>query len=149
MMAEIMVHGGMEAVGREMHRAVRAHSADLGKLAGLGLEEFFAMVRNIRYADDESLFATSSVELTPGPQTILRMPAIDCKKKAILMASWAKENGVPFRFVAVCEDGTGIAHHVFVQFPGLLHWKNIDATLPEYRIGDDKPLVTHAWILGE
>lgn len=148
MLAEIMVHGGMEAVGREMHRVVRDYYRDLGTLASLTEKGFYDFAKSIPYAEDENLFGESSVELTPGPKTILRMPAIDCKKKAILMACWAKANGKPYRFVAVCEDGTGIAHHVFVQIPEFDDWKNVDATFAYYELGEAKPLVTHAWILG-
>lgn len=149
MLPEVMTHGGKEAVGREMHRAVRLYSSDLGRYTEMSKRGFFDMVRKIPYSDDESLFGDESIELTPGPKTILAMPAIDCKKKAILVASWARENSVPYRFVAVCEDGSGIAHHVFPQLMNCGEWETADATFPSYEYNEPKTLVTHAWILGE
>ncbi len=106
-------------------------------LSALGLDEMFDYVRRLPYQAD------------PKPKEIVSRPChlfsgrfqgIDCKKKTVLMASWAKRNGVPYRFIGSSQREDQKVHHIFPQFKIDGHWINADATYPDYRIGESKEL---------
>ena len=140
--------------GRLMHDLVKRHSADLKnfKYAGrkttldrLPLAEYFDIIRKIPYRTD------------PRPREIIARPSIllsapwlgyDCKKKACLIASWARQNGVPFRFIASSNRADRKITHVFPQLFINGTWINADATYGHYRLGQIKKL-TAAEILPE
>lgn len=141
--------------GEEMHRLINKYSTDLDKisvslhgnnvpLSKLTLQQYFDMVRRIPYRRD-----IKQIEVVARPRKILRGSSngCDCKKKAILMAAWCNRNNVPFRLIASSRLPTGRIHHVFPQ--ALLNkngWTNIDATYPQYRIGETKK-ITKAEVL--
>jgi hypothetical protein len=112
-------------------------------LADLGLEEIFDYVRGLPYQAD------------PKPKEIVSRPyhlfsgnfsGIDCKKKSLLMGSWARRNGIPYRFVGSSQRDDKKVHHIFPQFKINGSWINADATYPDYRLGETKQL-TYAEVL--
>jgi len=142
---QVEPHQGKELTGRRMYQFAENFSSDLGELARLPLPDFFMRVADIPYESDDDLFPGSeSVEVNARPAYLLDrsiFPALDCKKKSILMGAWARENGIPFRFLAVSELPTRRVHHVFadLNLPAG-GWTTADATFPHYRLGQGFPL---------
>lgn len=128
--------------GREMYRLVDRTAGDLKKImcgdngnkttaAKMPLVNYFNFVKNIPYRRD------------PKPREIIARPihiarfsnlGADCKKKAIMMAAWAKSNKIPFRFVASSRRPDKRVHHVFTQARIAGQWVNLDATYPKNKI---------------
>jgi transglutaminase-like putative cysteine protease len=104
---------------------------------------FFDFVRAIPYVSDDDRFPGRVVELVPRPAHLLdrgRFPALDCKKKAILIGAWARGNGYPYRFLAVSHRVDREVHHVFPQINFGKGWVTVDATFPDFEIGAPQPV---------
>lgn len=99
----------------EMVRLVRTYHKDLGALANLPLPEFFNLVKNLPYRPDPK-----NIESIARPRLTLRpaWPWRDCDDKAILLASWAYSNFVPFRFIATAAKKNIPLHHIFIELQG-------------------------------
>lgn len=145
-----------DQTGKEMHRIIRNYSADLNDvfvkrngrlvpLTRLSVFEMFDIVRKIPYRRD-----IHNIEVVARPFKIIHESpcGMDCKKKSILMASFCKENGIPFRLIASSRRRDRRIHHVFPQ--GKLNgaYRNLDATYPEYRPFEVKD-VTAAEVLSD
>lgn len=129
--------------GREMVGTVDAFFSDLGGYLSWPLSAWFDFVGLIPYESDEERFPERVIELVPRPLYLLDrylFPRIDCKKKAILIASWAKGNGYDFRFLAVSHRIDKKIHHVFPQVDLGNGWINADATFPFFRLGEGQPI---------
>lgn len=138
-------YSGLESkdqTGEAMYDTVNKFSSDLDKftveynyeqtpLSKLPLKVFYDYVRNIPYRRDGK-----PVEVVARPKYILSQPStgFDCKKKAILMASWLRQNNVPYRFMSMSRLPSGRVHHVFVQGWIRNRWRNIDATYKKYSL---------------
>lgn len=127
--------------GREMHRTIRRYSPDLNKIkcwrngsltpiANLPLDQFFDFVRKIPYRRD-----TKPIEVVARPSKIIKNRALgmDCKKKAILISSYLRNRGIPYRLVASSRLPSRRIHHVFPQMSVSGEWLNFDATYPHYK----------------
>lgn len=152
MQAKVSAHEGKEATGEEMRRIVSDYWSDLGGHLGDSLPQWFDIVRKIPYRDDNDIFQSKAGvhEIVGRPLYLLNpsmFPAIDCKKKTILIAAWAEGNGVKWRPVAVREKGAPTFHHVFPQLLVDGKWRNVDATLPDYKLFEPKRQVIEAEIL--
>lgn len=143
---------GKELTGQKMYATVDANYADIGGGMKMPFQAWYDYVRQIPYISDSERFQDRLLEVVPRPAYCMDrklFPKIDCKKKSILIGSWAKGNGVPFRFVAVSDRPDGEATHVFPQLDFGDGWVNADATLPEYFIGRGQgSTVTSATELG-
>lgn len=154
MIATIAPHNGKEATGREMARLVKLYYTDL---VGSGYEaleprQFFDIVKNIPYREDSDIFNYSEgvKEILLRPSFLLNRqmtPALDCKKKAMLMAAHAQLRGYPWRFVAVREIPNDKFHHVFTQIFTGGNWVNVDATFPSQTWAMKMPLVQEAEVI--
>jgi hypothetical protein len=141
--------------GKEMYRLINNYSSDLhsiyvrtktGQLipfSSLSLMDAFDIVKRIPYRRD-----IKPIEVVSRPNGILKNAPVgmDCKKKAILIAAYLKERGIPFRLVASSRKPNRRIHHVFPQLNVAGKWLNADATYPHYQLFDKKP-VTKAEIL--
>lgn len=145
----VVPHKGKELTGKYMYHFAEDYCKDLGPLRFASLSAMYDRVRRIPYRCDEELFPDSPgdvVEVVARPRYLLdskMWPALDCKKKAILLGAWAAANGIPFSFLAVSEVPSKEVHHVMpVIFPRN-EMVTVDATFPEYEIGQGYP-VTYA-----
>jgi len=129
-----------------MRELVNTFSSDLDhiyindqKASALPLDQFFDYVRKIKYRQDHK-----PVEVIARPNHILRYSylGMDCKKKTLLLSSWAKQNKIPFRFIASSKRKDKKIHHIFPQLKINNQWLNVDATYPDYKLGEPKT-VTH------
>jgi hypothetical protein len=134
---------GKELSGKRMYEMVFCFYRDLESLSRLPFPDFFDRVRSIPYATDEEITAGKKEEIAARPLYLLdrkMFPFLDCKKKAILIGSWARANALPFRFLAVSEYDTGEIHHVFPQIDFGAGWVNCDATFSNFKIGMGHPV---------
>lgn len=143
-----------DQTGKEMHRLINRYSGDIhavyvrkgGKLvpfSSLSLMDAFDIIRRIPYRRD-----IKPIEVIARPNGILKNAPVgmDCKKKAILIAAYLKERGIPFRLIASSRKPNRRIHHVFPQMNVAGKWLNADATYPHYRLFQQKP-VTKAEVL--
>ena len=133
--------------GKEMKRAVKKYAHDLTRiytrtendekifLSDLPLCCFHDIVRNIPYRQDQE-----PVEVVARPFFICKFADLgaDCKKKGILIASWAELNGYPWRFVATSTRKDKKLHHVFPQIFDAGTWLNADATYQDMKLFENK-----------
>lgn len=108
------------------------------------LNRFFSFVKNIPYRKD-----TKPVEVISRPYYIIKHKdlGMDCKKKAILIASYAECNDIDYRFIASSSRPDKKIHHIFVQFKIGNVWKNVDATYSHYKLFAVKNNLTYSEIL--
>jgi len=126
-----------------MYHYAATYYRDLGALAALSLPAFFNMVRRIPYLKD-----VKGQEVVARPALLLKeFPALDCKKKAILIGAYCIANRIPFRFVASSQRRDAKAHHVYPQAFLSGVFQNVDATYPHYRLFQPKNGLTKADVL--
>lgn len=112
-------------------------------MASRPLPEYFGYVKRLPYLRD-----MRGTETVARPRLLLtEFPALDCKKKAILIAAWCKANGIPYRFIACSERPDKRIHHVFPQALMGQRWRNLDATYAKYKLFQKKPRLTRAEVL--
>ncbi len=106
-------------------------------------EQFFDLCKYIPYKRD-----VKPVEIIARPYYLFRFrnKGLDCKKKSVLMGSYFRGNGIPYRFLGVSTRKDGNIHHVFTQGKLSGKWYNFDCTYPEFEPYDIKT-VTKAEIL--
>lgn len=125
-MLTISEHGGPAETLRLMRYAVEHFHDDLSTWRGLTVSEVWRRVGSIPYRIDTELDPEG--EITGRPSKLLKFAALDCKKKAILLASWAEVNRTPWRFVAV--DYGGGWSHVYTEVKAAGRWLAMDCTIP-------------------
>lgn len=143
-----------DQTGKEMNRLIDSYCNDLQKifikkegklipLTSLNMIEFFNLVRKIPYRQD-----IKPIEVISRPNGILKNASLgmDCKKKAILIASYFKNRQLPYRLIASSKRKNRRIHHVFPQVQLAGKWLNMDATYSHYRPFQEKAL-TRAEIL--
>lgn len=112
---------------------------DLGIHLDKSLNEIFDFVRKIPYQED------GESEIIARPKFLLNkkyFPALDCKKKAVIIGAWLEAHGLPWRLIAISEKSDKKIHHVFPQAKIDGDWLNIDATYPEYFLFQPKKHAT-------
>lgn len=127
--------------GAEMERLTQQFNGDIRyfrrrgtPLNELPLPEYFKVVSEIPYQRD-----ASGIEIVTRPYLILKNPvAADCKKKAILISSYLKNNNIPYRFKAVSSRRSRELHHVLVEANINGQWVEIDATYPRNQLYQKK-----------
>jgi hypothetical protein len=124
----------------QYHSDLKSIQGPRGVLARYDLDSYFNFVRKLPYAIDKK-----PIEVVGRPLRIVERAriGIDCKKKAILMGSWCKSNGIPFRMITSSNRKDKRVHHIFPQAKIDGAWRNIDATYSHYRLFEPKT-VTYA-----
>jgi hypothetical protein len=153
-MVSVMPLRSKDQTGKEMHRLINRYSGDLrnvyvkrgGKLipfSDLSMREAFDFVRRMPYRRD-----VKPIEVVSRPREIVKNYPVgmDCKKKAILLSSYLRENRYPYRLIASSRRPDGKIHHVFPQVRLSGNWRNLDATYSYYRPFEKKS-VTRAEVL--
>lgn len=131
---------GKELTGEEMYSLTESFFADIGSRAREPFSSWFDYVKMIPYESDEDKIPERVVEFVARPLYTMNramLPRIDCKKKSILIGSWARANDLPYRYIAVSDSPDREVSHVFPQidFRDGRGWVNVDATLPGNKIG--------------
>lgn len=115
------------------------------KIMNMNLPQYFDYVKNIPYKRD-----VPEREVVSRPLYLLTVfPALDCKKKSILMACFIalKYGRNAVRFVLSSNRPDKQIGHVFTQFYNGKTWINADATYPQNILGQKKR-VTNYEIVG-
>lgn len=114
------------------------------RLSEFSINDFYDFVRKIPYRQDKR-----KNEVVARPSTIIRNRHLgaDCKKKAILICSYARCNGLPYRLIGSSSKSSKQVHHVYPQLFIFSNWVNCDATYPNYRLGMKKNEETYSEIL--
>lgn len=115
---------------------IKNYSPDLGELAKLPIQSFYKVVQNQPYRRDPS-----GREVISRPLYILNYApefGRDCKKQSTLIASWAKENGVPFRLSVVSSRPDKKPHHIFCSLNIGGKWIDADATYKRFKLGEKR-----------
>jgi hypothetical protein len=126
-----------DQTGKEMYRLIDNYSGDLhnikvngSPISELNLFDFFNFVKNIPYRRD-----IKGIEVVSRPGKIVqhKNTGMDCKKKSILISSYLKKRGIPFRLIASSKRPDKRIHHVFPQMKIDDKWYNMDATYSDYK----------------
>jgi len=140
-------HPGFKEVGRLMRDVVELYHRDVQPLAGLSADEIFAYVERIPYVFDRDVWGAEA-EAIARPARFNELEGLDCKKKAIFIACWARCNRIDYRFWAVDDTGAGISH-VFCEIeeaPG--YWVSMDCTLKGlFKPGAAMPAIKYAEVI--
>ena len=109
---QIETDGLAATTGVYMGQMVEKYYRDMLSYASLSLSEVFNFIKNIPYRPDPV-----NCETLMRPLYTLNSQGTggDCDDKAIAVASWAKLNGLPFRFVAVRRYDRETLHHVYAE----------------------------------
>ena len=113
----------------EMVRIIKAHSCDVAQWATLPLTEFFDLLKNGYYNREPDEWRTQ-VLARPFLSITKRAPIVACANKAIILASWAELNRVPWRLVAAGRAPGRPPHHVYPELFIGGSWRPTDATYP-------------------
>lgn len=144
-----------DQTGAEMKRLVSKYASDLKNifvkyqgidvaLSNLPIDVFFDTVKNIKYIRDPK---PTELVMRPYYAIMYNKKGLDCKKKAILMASYAYVNNIPYQFIASSTRKDKKKHHVYTQLMIKGEWVNFDCTYDDYEIGMEKPLETAIEVL--
>lgn len=124
----------LEAMVGIVHR----HASDVARWALDPLDLYFGRVKRAHY-DREPLAWGAQILARPALTISKRVPVVACANKAILIASWAHLNRVPWRFVAVGRIPGFPPHHVFAELWIGGAWRPADATYPWGVLFTSKP----------
>jgi hypothetical protein len=102
-------------------------------LSELSLSDYYDFCRRIPYREDRR-----PVEVVGRPLELVKLPSMDCKKKAIMIGSYASYKKIPFRFIASSNRPSGVIHHVYPELLVNGKWTTYDATYRNYFIGMNK-----------
>lgn len=114
---------------RRMVGLVRRTAEDVAAWALVPLDEFFRMVSRGHYNREPDNWR-AQVLARPAATISKTVPVIACANKAIIVASWAQMNGIPWRLVAVSRARGRSPHHVFPELYIGGEWRPVDATYP-------------------
>jgi hypothetical protein len=110
------------------------------------LPEYFNYVKNIPYTRD-----IKNSEIVSRPKYLLTIfPALDCKKKSILMGSYMRLKHGPgsYRFCLSSNRPDGHIGHIFTQIFANGKWINADATYSHNKLGKIKKVTNFEIVRG-
>lgn len=102
-------------------------------LSRLNLGNYYDYVRAIPYKQDRK-----PIEVIGRPLRLVMLPKLDCKKKAVMIGSYADLKNIPYRFIASSSRPDRRIHHVYPELFISGEWVSYDATYPDYYIGQEK-----------
>ena len=118
--------------GKVMHQMVEEYYLDMAPYASLSLNDVFRMIADLPFSPDPK-----NIEVLKRPKYTMEQlgPGGDCDDKAIALASWAKINSIPYRFLGVGRKkprqpffSKTLLTHVFPQVYILGEWITCDPT---------------------
>jgi len=112
-----------------MARVIKAHATDVAPWALWSLQDFFDLVRKGSYNREPSEWFTQ-ILARPRLTISKSVPIVACANKAIILASWAEMNGIPWRLIGAGRVPGRPPHHVFPEFFLGGQWRPVDGTYP-------------------
>ena len=128
--------------GQEMENIIKRFSNDINKFGYRGqrlnripLQQYYTLIKRIPYKKDYE-----GIEILTRPYHLLTSPwnGWDCKKKAIAIAAYLEQNGIPWRITAVSSRPDRVFHHAIVEGKFNDTWREIDATYPNNKLFQNK-----------
>jgi hypothetical protein len=102
-------------------------------LSKFTLGNYYDFVKMIPYKID-----TRPTEVVGRPLRLVQLKELDCKKKAIMIGSYAALKKIPFRFIASSSRPSREIHHVYPELKIENQWVAYDATYSHYYVGMPK-----------
>ena len=136
---------------REIYALARRYNRDLAAFKNYTLEQFYNLVNSIPFGMDEDHYSPipgEHWEVIPRPAYLLNpelFPVLDCKKKAILLASFMQMQGLKYALASMSEH-TGDPHHLFILLWTDRGWLPVDATKEDDYLFKPKPELIHGEI---
>lgn len=133
----------------EIKTAVNRYYQDLKEfpqVLKMDFPTFFDFVKTLPYTRD-----IQDAEIVSRPKYLLTVfPALDCKKKAILIGSFMRLKYGPgsYRFVLSSNRPDGNIGHIFTQIFANGKWINADATYSNNKIGGKKKVTNFEIVRG-
>lgn len=123
--SEVRTDGQARSTGPYMHRMVDQYYMDMAPYASLSLLEIFEVIKSLPYRPDPA-----DAETLMRPRYTMAMQGFggDCDDKAIALASWARLNRIPYRFVASRRYDRKALHHVYTELCIYGKWTPYDCT---------------------
>jgi hypothetical protein len=109
---KIITDGRAKSTGVIMRQVVDTYYLDMAPYASLSLIEIFDLIKSLPYRPDPI-----DVETLMRPKYTMNMQGSggDCDCKAVALASYAKLNSIPYRFIAIRRPGKKCLHHVALE----------------------------------
>lgn len=122
---KIRTNGKAQETGRIMRAVVDRYYLDMAPYASLSLMEIFDKIKKLPYRPDPP-----NVETLMRPRYTMTMRGYggDCDCKALALASYAKLNRIPYRFIAIRRHGRKSLHHVATELYVNGKWLFLDPT---------------------
>lgn len=121
----VKTDGTAQTTGKLMYAMVNRYYTDMVPYAHLGILEIFDLLRSIPFRFDAE---NEEVLMRPRYTMLMQGHGGDCDDFAIALASWAKLNGIPYKFIAVRRADKNMLHHVAVLLYINGEWYPFDAT---------------------
>jgi len=122
------------AYHRDLQRIMlKTGAGGITPLSEIPLESYYDFCRRIPYKEDKR-----PIEVIGRPLELVRLSGMDCKKKSVMMGSYASLKRIPFRFIASSNRPSGEIHHVYPELLINGKWTTYDATYSRYYIGMNK-----------
>jgi len=130
-----ITNGTAKETGQYMRKMVDRFHTDMAPYAHLSLFKIFSIIKNVPFHPDPP-----DNETVQRPLYTLQQQGSggDCDDKCIALASWAKLNSIPYRFVAVRRPDMPRLHHVFCELWIEGKWLHADPTYRFNTIGRER-----------
>ena len=122
---KLTTNGSATETGKIMRAVVEKYYTDMAPYASFSLIEMFDKIKNLPYRPDPV-----NVETLMRPRYTMEMRGYggDCDCKAVALASYAKLNSIPYRFIAIRRPGKKNLHHVALELYVSNRWLYCDPT---------------------
>jgi len=131
----VTTDGRAVSTGPLMYRMVAQYHRDMIPYSHMPLEQIYRIICDIPFRPDP---LTEEVLMRPRYTMNSTGCGGDCDDKSIALASWAKLNNIPFRFIAVRAKNRETLHHVYPELYIIGRWTIADATYSINTLGHQR-----------
>lgn len=142
---QVETDGTAAATGKLMRSMVERYYRDMLPWHDLSFEDVFECIKNIPFRPDPVHIETL---MRPLYTMNCQGRGGDCDDKAIAIASWAKLNDLPYRFVAARRKDWDLLHHVYTEIFFGKSWVTADCTYCINSPGERGPAYVEYRIIG-
>lgn len=139
----VHTNGKVKSTGPLMHKMVNMYYKDMLPWAHWSLPDIFDFIKALPFREDPP---TEETLMRPLYTMTLQGWGGDCDDKSIALASWAKLNNIPYRFVAVRRVDRTSFHHVYSLLYIGGHWIHADPTYKFNMLGRKREYAQYAII---
>jgi hypothetical protein len=132
---KIITNGSATSTGVIMRKVVEKYYRDMAPYASLSLLQVFDLIKRLPYRPDPVSVETL---MRPSHTMAMRGSGGDCDCKSLALASWARLQSIPYRFIAIRRVGRKHLHHVAVELYTHNNWLFCDPTYSFNTIGRNR-----------